>query len=58
MHRNHSTQGWSKRGILIGALGVATLCVGVAPAQEAYPSKPVKIIVGMPAGTFTDRRRG
>ncbi len=23
-------------------------------AQEAYPSKPVKIIVGMPAGTFTD----
>jgi tripartite-type tricarboxylate transporter receptor subunit TctC len=54
VHRNHSTQGWSKRGILIGALGVATLCVGVAPAQEAYPSKPVKIIVGMPAGTFTD----
>ena len=23
-------------------------------AQEAYPTKPVKIIVGMPAGSFTD----
>ena len=53
MHRNHPTQGRSTRGILIGALGAATLWVGAA-AQEAYPSKPVKIVVGMPAGTFTD----
>jgi tripartite-type tricarboxylate transporter receptor subunit TctC len=25
-----------------------------ALAQDSYPSKPVKIVVGMPAGTFTD----
>ena len=25
-----------------------------AQAQESYPSKPVKIVVGMPAGSFTD----
>jgi tripartite-type tricarboxylate transporter receptor subunit TctC len=31
---------------VIGACGVR--------AQDAYPDKPVKIIVGMPAGSFTD----
>jgi tripartite-type tricarboxylate transporter receptor subunit TctC len=45
------------------ALGVAALLSGIGPsasltrgalAQDAYPSKPVKIIVGMPAGSFTD----
>ena len=40
------------------ALGISALSIAVfaggASAQEAYPSKPVKIIVGMPAGSFTD----
>ena len=35
-------------------LGVLAATMNGAPAQDAYPSKPVKIIVGMPAGTFTD----
>ena len=34
-------------------LGLA-LSACAAVAQEAYPSKPVKIVVGMPAGSFTD----
>jgi tripartite-type tricarboxylate transporter receptor subunit TctC len=36
-------------GVLLAAIGVC----GVR-AQDAYPDKPVKIIVGMPAGSFTD----
>jgi tripartite-type tricarboxylate transporter receptor subunit TctC len=47
-------RGRSKSSIFLGVLGVATLCMGNALTQEHYPSKPVKIIVGMPAGTFTD----
>jgi tripartite-type tricarboxylate transporter receptor subunit TctC len=39
--------------IVLGAFGTAVLAGGLA-AQEAYPNKPVKIIVGMPAGSFTD----
>ena len=33
---------------------VAAALAGIALAQEPYPSKPVKIVVGMPAGSFTD----
>ena len=32
----------------------APALTGIALAQEPYPSKPVKIVVGMPAGSFTD----
>jgi tripartite-type tricarboxylate transporter receptor subunit TctC len=32
----------------------AVICTVGASAQEIYPNKPVKIIVGMPAGSFTD----
>jgi tripartite-type tricarboxylate transporter receptor subunit TctC len=39
--------------IALGVLGTA-LFAGGATAQDAYPSKPVKIVVGMPAGSFTD----
>jgi tripartite-type tricarboxylate transporter receptor subunit TctC len=39
--------------IVAGAVGAAIFAAGVA-AQEIYPNKPVKIIVGMPAGSFTD----
>jgi tripartite-type tricarboxylate transporter receptor subunit TctC len=35
-------------------LGVAAVWFGGALAQETYPNKPVKIVVGMPAGSFTD----
>lgn len=35
------------------ALGLGAI-VGAAQAQEAYPNKPVRIVVGMPAGSFTD----
>lgn len=42
-----------KAALGISALGVAILAGG-ASAQDAYPSKPVKIVVGMPAGSFTD----
>src|SRR4029077_13180974 len=39
---------------LLGAIAGAALLGAGALAQETYPSKPVKIIVGMPAGSFTD----
>jgi tripartite-type tricarboxylate transporter receptor subunit TctC len=39
--------------IALGAFGAAILAGGLT-AQENYPNKPVKIIVGMPAGSFTD----
>ena len=42
-----------KATIVLGAFGAAILATGVV-AQESYPNKPVKIIVGMPAGSFTD----
>src|SRR3979411_606147 len=64
MHHSHSTQSRSRTraailvfgllGASLGVLGAATAWVGGAVAQEGYPSKPVKIVVGMPAGTFTD----
>ncbi len=45
----------SRRGatIALGVLSATIISVG-APAQDAYPNKPVKIVVGMPAGSFTD----
>jgi tripartite-type tricarboxylate transporter receptor subunit TctC len=44
------------RRIALVALGAVALAKSVPPvsAQDAYPSKPVKIVVGMPAGSFTD----
>ncbi len=46
----------SRLAIFLGALSAMTLWMDAAAPQapESYPSKPVKIIVGMPAGTFTD----
>ncbi len=40
--------------IILAVLGVGGSALWPAAAQDAYPSKPVKIIVGMPAGSFTD----
>ncbi len=56
MRDEHSTRKWSGRGfgILLGVAGAAIVGMADAPAQDAYPNKPVKIVVGMPAGSFTD----
>lgn len=40
--------------LILGALGAFSIWVGGGFAQDAYPNRPVKIIVGMPAGSFTD----
>jgi tripartite-type tricarboxylate transporter receptor subunit TctC len=37
-----------------GAAALSTVFTGPSQAQDNYPNKPVKIVVGMPAGTFTD----
>jgi tripartite-type tricarboxylate transporter receptor subunit TctC len=51
-----STSGRRRRGaaLLLGMLAAGALGVAGASAQATYPNKPVKIVVGMPAGTFTD----
>src|SRR4051794_10087377 len=56
MHRHYSLQGRRTPGLaaLLGTLGALAIWAGGAVAQEIYPSKPVKIVVGMPAGSFTD----
>jgi tripartite-type tricarboxylate transporter receptor subunit TctC len=40
--------------LLAGQLVAGAWPIDDALAQDLYPSKPVKIIVGMPAGSFTD----
>ncbi len=42
--------------VALGVFGAAACSLLAEPslAQQAYPNKPVKIVVGMPAGTFTD----
>lgn len=44
--------GWTRTTLF--AIAFAVLGAGFAQAQVRYPDKPVKIIVGMPAGSFTD----
>ena len=41
-------------GLMACELADARWRIGTAQAQTSYPSKPVKIVVGMPPGTFTD----
>ena len=56
MQHRHTSQGRTWRGtvVFLGVLGAVSVWTGGALAQEVYPNKPVKIVVGMPAGTFTD----
>src|SRR3954453_4634037 len=42
------------RAFIASGLAAALWCMDGALAQESYPSKRVKIVVGMPSGTFTD----
>jgi tripartite-type tricarboxylate transporter receptor subunit TctC len=44
----------SRRDILAAAFALTAMAAPTAFAQDAYPSKPVKIVVGLPAGSFTD----
>src|SRR5262249_43802433 len=55
-HRKRPMQHRPQRRIraFLGALTAAAVFGAGALAQESYPNKPVKIIVGMPAGSFTD----
>jgi tripartite-type tricarboxylate transporter receptor subunit TctC len=43
---------YAAAAILMAALAAAS--IGSALAQDGYPNRPVKIVVGMPAGSFTD----
>jgi tripartite-type tricarboxylate transporter receptor subunit TctC len=44
--------GWTRTALF--AIAFVAFGVGCAQAQVGYPDKPVRIIVGMPAGSFTD----
>lgn len=53
----HSTiaRGWSRRQVLVGAgAAAAGLVAPTLRAQPAFPSRPIRLIVGYPAGGFTD----
>ena len=51
-------QKWSQFGLWIGIFFGILICgeafYGLATAQEKYPSKPINLIVGYPAGGTTD----
>lgn len=42
------------RTLLAGLLASQALLVGAQPAQQPYPSRPIKILVGVPPGGSTD----
>ena len=46
MKRHVATAAW--------LAGLAVLAASVAVGQEAYPARPVRVVVGFPAGTATD----
>ena len=43
-----------KLGLIAAALTIMAGCVGVARAQNAYPTQPVRVIIPFPAGSTTD----
>ena len=44
----------SRRGFLHLAAGAATLALSRTARAQAYPSRPIRLIVGFPAGGPTD----
>lgn len=42
------------RGLLVASASAMLVLCGNVDAQESYPSKPVKILVGSPAGSLSD----
>lgn len=43
-----------KANRFVGGVACALLCAGAAFAQDSYPSKPVRMLVGYPPGSGTD----
>ncbi len=53
--RSRNGHPWTRRDLLRAAgAGAAALAATGLHAQTAYPSRPIKLIVGYPAGGFTD----
>jgi tripartite-type tricarboxylate transporter receptor subunit TctC len=46
-------RGWSRRGVL-GTAAAVLAAPALRAQQAAYPTRPIKLIVGYPAGGFTD----
>lgn len=51
---NHPLPHLPRRAALLCGLAAALAAPATAPAQEAYPSKPITIVVGYPPGGSTD----
>jgi tripartite-type tricarboxylate transporter receptor subunit TctC len=49
-----SMQNLSRRALMAALATAAMLAAGAAPAQDAYPVKPIRLIVSSPAGSGPD----
>lgn len=46
---------WTRRGVLLAAAGTAaTIATPSAFAQGGFPNKPIRLVIGFPAGGITD----
>jgi tripartite-type tricarboxylate transporter receptor subunit TctC len=44
----------NRRHVLLGATGCLLLCSFAAAAEDAYPNRPVRVVIGYAAGGLTD----